>query len=35
MKLPSSIDNSIASNKIINATGNQIIVSLPNAIKLD
>ena len=35
MKQPISIDNSPAQNKIINATGNQIIVTPPSAIYLD
>ena len=35
MKQPISIDNSPAQNKIINATGNQIIVTLPSAKYLD
>ena len=35
MKQPISIDNSSAQNKIINATGNQIIVTPPSAIYLD
>ena len=35
MKQPISIDNSPAQNKIINATRNQIIVTLPSAIYLD
>ena len=35
MKQPIYIDNSTAQNKIINSTGNQIIMTLPSAINLD
>ena len=35
MKQPISIDNTPSQTKIINATGNQIIVTPPSAIYLD
>ena len=35
MKQPIYIDNTTAQNKIINSTGNQIIMTLPSAINLD
>ena len=35
MKQPIYIDNTTAQNKIINSTGNQIIMTLPLAINLD
>ena len=35
MKQPIYIDNTTAQKKIINSTGNQIIMTLPSAINLD